>query len=143
MGLEVCASACLGHGTVHQPRGIRFWRKSVFLKEDQPVWGVFFFHLSFFAAGGCAEGGGGAVAFTRRNDASQPRLHPAPPQRDRLFGKNRVGVKGGNVSVGSLRITLCPCNTSSLRHAGREGVRSPSAPKTSKLTIISRVKNGG
>lgn len=32
------------------------------------------------------------MGFTRRNDASQPRLHPAPPQRNRLFGKKRVGV---------------------------------------------------
>lgn len=36
--------------------------------------------------------GGGAVGFTRRNDASQPRIHPAPPQRNRLFGKKRLGV---------------------------------------------------
>lgn len=29
------------------------------------------------------------MGFTRRNDASQPRIHPTPPQRNRLFGKKK------------------------------------------------------
>lgn len=54
--------------------------------------------------------GWGAVGFTRRNDASQPRLHPAPPQRNRLFGKKRVGVCEKShwaLYVSCSRITSC------------------------------------
>lgn len=40
-----------------------------------------------------ATGEGELWVFTRRNDASQPRLHPAPPQRNRLFGKEKKKKK--------------------------------------------------
>lgn len=83
------------------------------------------------------------MGFTRRNDASQPRIHPAPPQRNRLFGKKRLGVgKSHTVHFMLLapnyifffnpRPTHCTCVT-------RYGeVSAPFAPKTSKLANISK-----
>lgn len=90
--MEACGSRGSvrpGDGTVRQPPG-----KSLFLKEEKPLSGTssLFLALSslFCESSGCFV----AVALTRRNDASQPRLHPPPPQRNRLFGKKRVCVAG-------------------------------------------------
>lgn len=77
---------------MRQPRGIRCRRKSIFLKEEKPVCGSFLIFVFCYWSGG-------AVGFTRRNDASQPRIHPASPQRDRLFGKKRVGVGKSHTGV--------------------------------------------
>lgn len=58
------------------------------------------------------------MGFTRRNDASQPWLHPAPPQRNRLFGKKRVGVGKSHIIVFmhlapnylfGIHVTPCTC----------------------------------
>lgn len=82
-------------------------------RRNSPCAGVFFQFLFF------TNGEGGALRFTRRNDASQPRLHPAPPQRNRLFGKIRVWVSEWGKSLCSFN-QLNPftdrVNSSYLRH---------------------------
>lgn len=50
--------------------------------------GSFFLFINFYFATGEGE----LLVFTRRNDASQPRIHPTPPQWNRLFGKKKPGV---------------------------------------------------
>lgn len=92
----------------------------------------FLIFLSFFFFF-LLTGRGGAVGFTRRNDASQPRLHPAPPQRNRLFGKKRTGVGKSHSAVFTLHapnyLWLSVSNTLYLRHEVRQGGLHPVCTK--------------
>ena len=67
----------------------------LFLKNLSPPLFFFFF----------ATGEGELWVFTRRNDASQPRLHPAPPQRNRLFGKKKKKSQSQSFSFFSFHMT--------------------------------------